>query len=144
MKTIRILITVCIALCLASLYSQGQSTSDKATEPMYYGFECDGVFDVLQGEITWHFINHFNPEGMWKWNKWQAHSNGLVSTSTGEQFNLSTFENNMIKSKLEIIQRTTNIRLIGDMGTHLIYSVKWHIDMSTGTWTKVDEKIMCK
>jgi hypothetical protein len=145
MKTIRIILSAFIALCCLSVYSYGQSTSTKATEPMYLGYECDGVFDVLQGEIAWHNITHFDKDGIWKWNKWQAHSNGMVSMNTGEVFNLSNKTNNGFDNKqMNLFNQTQHYNLVGDMGTHLIYSVTWEWDMNADIWTKVDEKVKCK
>lgn len=145
MKSFRILLTSFIALCCLTVYSYGQSTSTKASEPIFFGYECDGVFDVLQGEITWHNIVHFDKNGMWRWNRWQAHSNGMVSQNTGEVFNMSNLTNNGIdKPQMHLFHQTQRYNLVGDMGTHLIFSVTWQWDMSTDTWTKVDEKIRCK
>lgn len=142
MKTFAILVS--IVFCLAVMNVNAQSISNEFTTYTGIGFECDGVYDVAWGDATWHTVIHYNKDGNVDWFKMQVHSEEMVSQSTGEIFTLSYIDKEDGFWALgEVIEVTYHFNLVGDMGTHLIYSMTYEIDTATFTWTLINEKSKC-
>ncbi len=120
-----------------------QSVVTQETWTASISWECDGVWGYAYGPVDFNWVTHFNKDGNVDWTKMMAHSKEMVNPETEEVFTLS-FENKEEGWEPEaVIERTYHFNLVGDMGTHLIYSITYQIDTSTWTYTVISEKTKC-
>ena len=129
MKTLVVLFS--ILFCMAISNVNAQSVSEKETVNDYYYLECncDGVWDWLYGPITYHMITHFGKDGKEDWINWQFRSAEFVNLRTGEKCRLSNIQKQDAWGTPGS-QMGWHGNLIGDMGTHYLFSVVF--DISNG------------
>lgn len=141
MKKLALLFGLLFFLAIGNVNAQSVVTQETWDSGIYY--ECDGVWGLALGMIDFNYITHFNKDGNVDWYKMTAHSNELVNPETGEEFNLSYEDKEDGWESGAVIEMTYHFNLVGDMGTHLIYSITYQFDTSTGVFTLVSEKAKC-
>lgn len=123
--------------------ANAQTIEEKFDTYATIGFECDGVYDWADGPMVFHSLYHVNDQGMVDWYKLQVQAKELVSYSTGEKFKLSYASKDDAFDLGGILTTSVHFNLVGNMGTHLIYSQVWEIDTNTWIWTLISEKAKC-
>jgi len=143
MKNLRSLLLVLLLGIFTIGSANAQTIEEKSDVYASIYFDCDGVFDWASGLMVWHRLYHLNDQGMIDWFKLQVQAKELVSYSTGEIFKLSysSKEDGFVLG--EILTISLHFNLVGNMGTHVIYSMVYEIDTYTWDWTLISEKAKC-
>ena len=145
MKAVIFFLTVVFFCFLKTGISHAQSTSDKSDGNLFFSVECDGVQDFIFGTTSEHLLTHMSRAGDINVVKDQFIGKELVSLVTGEEFRV----NYTVKPKIIVpgilFQISEHFNLVGDQGTHILYSRITLIDLTSGYLqsTVVKEKTEC-
>jgi len=145
MKAFKILLTLFIFCFFATGVSSAQSTSEKTDNYCFFMVECNGVEDYITGPAPRHQVNHTNRAGDFDWVNSQFISNQLVSMATGEAFKVNFIVKTVTVVPGAVFQISKHYNLVGDQGTHILYSVVIIYDWTSGYFksTVVKEKMVC-
>jgi len=117
--------------------ANAQSVSTKTVDTGTIWVQCDGVWDVLSGTITTHYLHHNGKNGF----KVQLHAAELVSLATGEVFRMNKVDKMNGWGETDG-EWTWHIVIIGDKGTHAIAWVV--VDVSDGWMNFTQIKVKCQ
>jgi len=133
MKNLKLLFLVAL-MCGFALSSNAQSDSRSFETYWNLFVTCDGVVDKISGPVYGHVVDHYNPKtGVFEWYKFVFRSDELKSKRTGEIFSVSFYQRGTL---IDDRYDTWHFNLRGDEGSHILVSVLWTLDVSTGTWTR--------
>jgi hypothetical protein len=140
MKNLKILLLGLLVAFISVSSANAQTFQEKVVdEYASLEYDCDGVYGEVVGSVTTHWLYHFDNEGNLDWFQVSVNADGLINYETGEEFKLSYVG----KSDVEDLVQSWHYNLLGDKGTHLIYSVTMEYDLELGWWVIVDEKTKC-
>lgn len=140
MKTIKVFLMLAVLFLFAAGNASAQTKQIKE--------EFDGTFynncydEPVIGKFTIHTLIHYNKAGNADWMKVQAQSGELVGVYSEEIFRLSYSMKEDFVDLGRTVFLTYHYNLVGDKGSHIIYSVTYEID-SYGDLTIVSEKSKC-
>ena len=123
--------------------ANAQTFEDKYDVYTSIGFDCDGVFNWAEGPMVFHQLTHVNEQGIVDWYKLQVQAKELVSYYTGEKFKMSYLYKEDSWAYGGIVNFSAHFNLVGNMGTHVIYSQVWEINIDTWELTLISEKAKC-
>ncbi|MEN8229341.1 MAG: hypothetical protein ABFS38_14375 [Bacteroidota bacterium] len=130
-----------ILLCGFALSSNAQSDTRAFENTWNIRVNCDGVVDVISGQMHGHVVDHYNPQtGVFEWYKFNFFFDEFVSENTGEVFSGSYFNKGGLVGDR---YWTMRFNLRGDQGSHILVTVIWFYDASTNTWTRIKKSAKC-
>ena len=140
MKNLKYLVLSVLFCSLVGSAIAQSTTRDYDDRRFRIGYECDGVRSLLTGEVNIHLVTHYNPKSQSRrpqWTKMMVHGE-MTDRVSGEIFRV----NYNRKIDYSDRERTTHYNLVGDMGTHVIYSITYGYD-ENGNYGILDEKAKC-
>ena len=131
-----------------------QTTKEYRYTTMSILVYCDGIPDLLVGQVVMQKMLHFNPDGTFQWAKSKLNGDDLVSTNNGEVFKISSNTQDkkvefwdLLSQNLKSLEGDLHYNFIGDKGTHYIlhqtYRIDWPEDGSPAIFTMLTDTHKC-
>lgn len=121
-------------VCGFALNLNAQSDSRAFETSWNLWVNCDGVWDNISGPVHGHVVDHYNPKtGVFEWYKFNFQSKELVSNNTGEVFSISYHQRGQL---IDDMYDKWHFNLRGNEGSHILVTVLWTLDVSTGFWSR--------
>ena len=147
MKKINLLL-LGVLLCAFALHSNAQSVPFTTETFWNFKVNCDGVVDIISGQVHVQGVEHHNPvTGVKEWYKYNLFSKELVSANTGEVFSVNRFQKGKTDGDFAIwpftgdIYTTSRFNLRGDQGSHYLVTLIGVWDFSTGITTTLKKTV---
>ena len=123
-----------------------QTVEKTVTSNLIFPIRCDFVIiDMLRGTAVNHFLTHYNKDGEREWSKNDWEALDMVSTWTGERFEVSFHQKQSgFPPKEPVFEVAVHYNCVGDRGSHYIIMETFQYDMTTTPPTQTFIKQECK